>query len=124
MVGRLRRILVCSPRAAGWGKPERLERWRELGFRHAPDVALAQVQHDHLCRELVAAGTEIMELPSSDVLSLDAVYAHDASLATDFGLLVMRPGKVNRVVEGESHRAFAEGHGMGVFGQVREPGTT
>ena len=36
-------------------------------------------------------------------LSLDAVYTHDASLPTDHGLIVMRPGKPNRVTEGPHH---------------------
>ena len=33
------------------------------------------------------------------------LYAHDASLPTDFGLIVMRPGKPNRVPEASRHRA-------------------
>lgn len=124
MVGRLERVLVCSPRSAGWNQLGKMERWRELGFRRAPDFALAQSQHDELCRKLVAAGAEVVELPSSEGLSLDAIYAHDASLATDFGLMVMRPGKANRVVEGECHKTFAAAQGIGVMGQICDPGTT
>ena len=43
MVGTLQRVLVCSPRIAGWNQPERLARWRDLGFHHAPNFAEAQV---------------------------------------------------------------------------------
>ena len=32
MCGRLRRVLVCSPEAAGWGDPERAGRWNSLGY--------------------------------------------------------------------------------------------
>ena len=124
MVGRLQRVLVCSPRTAGWNQPGRAARWRELGFHHAPDFELGQSQHQALCRELESAGAELLELAPSEHLSLDAVYAHDASLATDFGLLVMRPGKVNRVAEGQSHASFAAGAGIPVFGSVVSPGTT
>jgi N-dimethylarginine dimethylaminohydrolase len=107
MVGTLERVLVCSPRAAGWNQPERARRWRELGFRHALDFKKAQAQHETLCRELESAGAEVLELPTAVDLSLDAVYAHDASLATDFGLLVLRPGKPSRVAEGRRHGSFA-----------------
>ena len=124
MGGRLDRALVCSPRAAGWNDPDRVSCWQELGFHHAPNFATAQSQHDALCRELSAAGAEILELPPAENLSLDATYAHDASLATDHGLLVMRPGKPNRVVEGEHHAAFAASLDMPLFGTVTSPGTT
>src|SRR5216683_4539669 len=74
MVGRLRRVLVCSPRAAGWDIPAHADRWQELGFLHAPEFATAQTQHDQLCRQLESAGAEVIHLPAGSDLSLDAVY--------------------------------------------------
>ena len=124
MVGRLQRVLVCSPRTAGWNQPGRIARWRELGFHHAPDFDVAQSQHRALCRELEGVGAELLELPPAEDLSLDAVYAHDASLATDFGLLVMRPGKLNRIAEAQGHASFAASAGIPVFSNVVPPGTT
>src|SRR5216110_3566350 len=93
MVGKLECVLVCSPRTAGWNQPERAARWRELGFHHPPDFNTAQAQHEEMCRQLEAAGAEVVESPPALDLSLDAVYAHDALFPTDFGLIVMRPGK-------------------------------
>ena len=124
MVGSLQRVLVCSPNTAGWNDPHRLARWGELGFHHQPDLPKAQAQHEILCRELQSAGAELLELPNAPELSLDAVYTHDASLATDFGLIIMRPGKPNRVAEGESHEFFAERAGIPIFGKIVAPGTT
>jgi N-dimethylarginine dimethylaminohydrolase len=115
---------VCSPHTAGWNQPEAAARWHDLGFRHAPCYEQAQAQHDALCRELTAAGAEIAELPALDGLSLDAVYTHDASLATDFGLIVMRPGKANRMVEGRGHAEFAAPFEIPIFGEIVAPGTT
>lgn len=124
MVERLRRVLVCSPRTAGWDKPETAARWRDLGFLHAPDFAKAQAQHDALCRELEAAGAEVEELPSAPELTLDAVYTHDASLPSDFGLIVVRPGKTNRVPEGKWHSSFCKTLGIPILGEITAPGTT
>ena len=106
MVGRLQRVLVCSPRAAGWDQPATADRWRELGFLHAPDFATAQAQHDELCRQLEAAGAEVFHLPAASDLSLDAVYTHDPSLATDHGLIGLHPGKPNRIPEAQRHVEF------------------
>ena len=124
MVGALQRVLVCSPRTAGWNRPEQLARWRDLGFHHAPDFPIAQAQHETLCRELQTAGAEVVELPPADHLSLDAVYAHDSSLSTDFGLITMRPGKTNRVAEAAHHGSFCQGLGIPTFGEIVAPGTT
>ena len=124
MVGALERVLVCSPRMAGWNQPEHRARWRELGFQHEPDFEIAQVQHDALCHELVAAGAEVIELAPSNESSLDAVYSHDASLTSDFGLIVMRPGKANRVAEGAHHGGFCVRLGVPTLADVVAPGTT
>jgi N-dimethylarginine dimethylaminohydrolase len=123
MVGKLERVLVCSPRTAGWNRPENAERWRDLGFHHAPDFERSQAQHDGLCRELESAGAEVVELPPVGDLSLDAVYTHDASLPTDFGLIVMRPGKPNRVSEGPHHHAFCETLEIPTLAKISAPGT-
>jgi len=124
MVGTLQRVLVCSPRTAGWNQPQRVSRWHELGFHHAPDFETAQSQHDALCRELKTAGAEVLELASADDLSLDAVYVHDASLATDFGLILMRPGKANRVPEAGHHGLQCEATEIPTLGTITPPGTT
>lgn len=124
MVGRLQRVLVCSPRAAGWDQPGIAGRWRGLGFLHAPDFAAAQAQHDVLCRQLEAAGAEVLHLPPSHDLSLDAAYTHDPSLATDYGLIGLHPGKPNRIAEAQHHLEFCRSLGIPEFGRVQPPGKT
>jgi N-dimethylarginine dimethylaminohydrolase len=123
MVETLERVLVCSPRTAGWNQAERVSSWRKLGFQHAPDFAVAQSQHEALCRELTAAQAEVVEMPDAPDLSLDAVYTHDASLPTDYGLIAMRPGKPNRVAEGPRHRAFCKTLDVPTLGEIASPGT-
>jgi N-dimethylarginine dimethylaminohydrolase len=124
MVDPLRRVLVCSPRMAGWNQPERAARWRDLGFLHPPDFDKAQAQHDALCRELEAIGAEVLELAPANELTLDAVYAHDASVPSDFGLILMRPGKANRLPEGRWQGAFAEALGIPMLAKITAPATT
>jgi len=128
MVGDLRRVLVCSPGSAGWGESGESatarESWRELGFLHAPDLDTAQAQHDALRHELRTATVEVVDLPLSPELSLDAVYTHDPSLATDYGMIIMNPGKPNRVAEGQKHGDFFRSQGIPVLGEIKPPGTT
>lgn len=124
MVGVLQRVLVCSPRTAGWDDPAAVGRWRELGFLRPPDFHRAQAQHDTLCRMLVEMGAEVLHMLSAPNLTLDAVYAHDAALPTDFGLIAMRPGKDNRLAESRQQREFCESIGISMLGEVQASGKT
>ena len=124
MTGELRRVMVCPPRNAGWDVAGKGAAWRELGFQHAPDFAAAQRQHEILCRLLSESGAEVVCLPPAESLTLDAVYAHDASLATDQGLVLMNPGKKNRLAEARAHASFCGQLGIPVFGEIGLPGTT
>lgn len=124
MVGPLLRVLVCWPRNAGWNQPERVSRWQELGFNHPPVFDRSEAEHNALRQELESSGAEVLDLPASADLSLDSVYAHDASLSTDFGLILMRPGKANRVSEARHHGALGIAAGIPVFGEITAPGTT
>lgn len=124
MVGVLRRVMVCSPRTAGWDRAECAAQWHKLGFHHAPKFTAAQAAHEKVRRELESAGAEVLEMPSVGELSLDAAYAHDASLPTDFGLILMSMGKDTRMAEGRVHGAFGEEIGIPVLGRISPPGTT
>ena len=124
MVAPLRRVLVCSPRSAGWDSSQGTDCWRDLGFHHAPNFSTAQVQHDQLCDQLQSAGAEVICLPAASDLSLDAVYTHDPSLATDYGLIGLNPGKANRVPEARCHVEFCRSLGIPALGQLEPPGKT
>jgi len=124
MTGELRRVMVCPPGNAGWDDPRKNSAWRELGFQRSPDFAVAQSQHQTLCRLLTESGAEVLTLPAADSLTLDSVYTHDASLATDYGLVLMNPGKKNRVAEARVHADFCGQLGIPLFGEMELPATS
>lgn len=120
MVAPLRRVAVCAPEAAGWAVND--EKWRELGYQHCPNLAVAQAQHAELRRALEEAGAEVI---ATDVrgLSLDAVYVHDPSLVTDYGAICLNMGKSARRGEPARHRELYKQLGIPVVGEIRPPGT-
>jgi N-dimethylarginine dimethylaminohydrolase len=124
MTGELLRVMVCPPGNAGWDISGKAAAWRELGFRRAPDFAAAQSQHETLCCLLSEGGAEVVSLPPTESLTLDAVYAHDASLATDYGLVLMNPGKTNRAAEAQAHADFCGQLGIPIFGKIGPPATS
>jgi N-dimethylarginine dimethylaminohydrolase len=124
MTGELLRVMVCPPGNAGWDISGKAAAWRDLGFQHPPDFAAAQRQHEILCELLREGGAEVACLPPTESLTLDAVYAHDASLATDYGLVLMNPAKKSRVPEAQAHANFCRELGIPVFGEIGLPGTS
>jgi N-dimethylarginine dimethylaminohydrolase len=124
MVDTLRKVMVCSPEAAGWNSVQQVARSRELGFPHPPSFDVAQAQHRALCGILERAGAEVVHLPTWPRLTLDAVYAHDASLPTDFGLIPMNPGKPNRAPEAAHHRDFCSSLGLPTLDEIKPPAKT
>lgn len=124
MVGVLRKVMVCSPQAAGWNVAERVAQSAKLGFPHPPDFDLAMAQHRKLREILEDAAVEVLDLPESPDFTLDSAYAHDSSLPTDYGLILMNPGKPNRVPEAARQREFCDSLGISVLGEIRPPGTS
>jgi len=120
----LRRVLVCPPKNAGWNDPAKSAEWQALGFHHKPDFAKAQAAHDTLCQHLSDAGAEILTLPPNPQLTLDAVYTHDSTLPTSHGLILMRPGKPNRIPEAQAQAEFLAQQASATATQIQPPATT
>jgi N-dimethylarginine dimethylaminohydrolase len=124
MAADLKRVLVCSPETAGWGDAKAADRWEELGYHHRPELETAADQHRKLVEILEKNGVEVITLPASPRLTLDGVYAHDASFMTDFGAIVMDMGKATRGGESDHHEKFFASLEIPIFGVVEPPGTT
>ena len=101
------------------------ERWRELGFLPSARILRPRSRSTiNFAAQLESAGAEVLHLPAAPDLSLDAVYTHDPSLATDHGLIGLNPGKPNRVPESRRHVEFCGSLGIPAAGQIHPPGKT
>jgi N-dimethylarginine dimethylaminohydrolase len=112
MTGALRRVLVRAP--------ERLETWRDCGWRGEPDAARIAEEHDAFCALLAGAGTEVV-LTESPAASIDAIYTYDPALVSDAGAILLRPGKEIRRPEVEAMDADLEAAGVPVLGRLEPP---
>lgn len=114
MTGTLQRVLVRPPLA------EDAARWREYGWRTAPDIAAAASEHEALCGLLEAAGAEVV-VSRHDVGNPDAIYAYDPVLVGREGAVLLRPGKEGRRGEPAALVAPLESAGVPVAAVVEEP---
>jgi N-dimethylarginine dimethylaminohydrolase len=93
MTAPLRRVLVRRPGG--------LDRWREYGWRGAPDPIRIVEEHEALCALLAGAGADVVVAPPLDA-SIDGIYVHDPGTVVDGRALLLRPGKESRRVEVEA----------------------
>ena len=116
MTAPLRRVLVRPP------QPADAARWREYGWRAAPDPAAAAREHEAFCALLEEAGAEVV-LAAGETGNPDAIYTYDPLLVGDEGAVLLRPGKDERLGEPDALLADLERAGVPVAARVEAPGT-
>ena len=114
MTGTLERVLVRPPLA------EDAARWREYGWRAAPDHAAAAAEHEVFAGLLEDAGAEVV-ISRHDPGNPDAIYVYDPVLVGRAGAVLLRPGKEGRRTEPAALAATLEAAGVPVAGELVEP---
>ena len=117
MTAPLREVLVKRPAAAfgaAFDDPAH-------GFLHAVDLPAAQRQHDALTGILRDLGASVHEL--ADEHDPDLTYPFDPVLVTDRGVLLLRPGKSNRMGEEDVIERWCNRNGVPTLGRIEAPGT-
>ena len=114
MTGTLERVLVRPP------LPEDTARWREFGWRAAPDHAAAAAEHEVFAGLLEEAGAEVV-VSRHDPGNPDAIYVYDPVLVGREGAVLLRPGKEARRTEPAALGSSLEAAGVPVAAELTEP---
>jgi N-dimethylarginine dimethylaminohydrolase len=114
MTGTLERVLVRPPLAEDVG------RWREHGWRAAPDTGAAAAEHELLCGLLEEAGAEVV-ISRHDPGNPDAIYVYDPVLVGADGAVLLRPGKEGRRTEPGALAPVLESAGVPVAAEIEAP---
>jgi dimethylargininase len=114
MTGALERVLVRPPLA------EDAARWRDHGWRAAPDSAAAAAEHELFCALLEEAGAEVV-VSRHDPGNPDAIYVFDPALVGGQGAVLLRPGKEGRRGEPAGLRPVLEAAGVPVAAELEPP---
>ena len=95
-------------------------RWREYGWRAAPDHAAAAVEHEAFRTILEDAGADVV-VSQHDPGNPDAIYVYDPVLVGREGAVLLRPGKEGRRGEPEAIAAVLADAGVPVAAALAEP---
>ena len=115
-------VAVKCPREA-WRDQATVDReWLALGYLDRPDFVSAVGQHEAFLERL-GEGCELVRLPADARTGLDSIYARDASIATDRGLILCNMGKHARRGEPSAQADAFAAAGIPVLGAIGGTGT-
>ncbi len=97
--GRLTAVLVKHARDAFVSDEVIAGQWKNLNFSAPPDFARSIAEYDAFLDILAGCGTEIHRLPRDGGVTLDSIYARDASLLGVDGVILASMGKKQRAGE-------------------------
>lgn len=97
--------------------------WKQLNFTSRPDLKSAIDQYRKFENILTSRGVRTIFLPADKKLSLDSIYTRDASIVSDFGVILCNMGKASRAGEPDAEGAALGANGVKILGAIQPPGT-
>lgn len=97
--------------------------WKELNYLSKPDLLASKIEYIAFEKILKSQDVDIKYFPKDKQLSLDSVYCRDASIATDYGMIICTMGKEGRILEPEAQRKTFLNNDIAILGTIQAPGT-
>lgn len=120
---RLESVLI-KPVSSAFVSDQRIsEQWQDLNYLEMPDLDKALKEYTEFESKLRKFGAEVIPLPKDLSLSLDSMYCRDASIATDYGMIICNMGKKERSGEPQAQKLFFKNNSIPVLGEITPPGT-
>ena len=119
---RLRKVIVKHAAAAFISPAKLAAEWQALNFTSQPDYAAAFAEAEAFAALLRRLGVEVLTLPTDEAQTIDSIYARDAGIVCDHGLILCSMGKNSRQDEPAALRRAAEGWAVPIAGEIAGTG--
>ena len=97
--------------------------WEALRFHSKPDFKEAINEYTYFRSLLEDDGISIIDLPFSELLTIDSIYTRDSILITKEGLILCNMGRSSRTPEAKENFNTLSSKGYKIAGQIKAPGT-
>ena len=116
--------LWVKPVQTGFISQSRLsEQWQELNYLGQPDYQKAIAEYEEFASKLTTPGLDLISFGKNEQVMIDSIYCRDASIATDYGMIICNMGKEGRLSEPSTHREAYENAGVKILGSITGNGT-
>lgn len=99
------------------------EQWRDLNYLSRPDFELSLEEYNDFEACLINANVGLRFFPRELSVNIDSIYCRDASIATNFGIIICNMGKSGRQNEPKAQLQIFEEHDVHILGEIKAPGT-
>ena len=99
------------------------EQWKALNYLSRPYFDNALEEYDGFQKYFIDHKIDIKHFPFDQNVKIDSLYCRDASIATDFGMIICNMGKGGRMNEPQSHIEVYKEKNIPILGIIEAPGT-
>ena len=99
------------------------EQWQELIYLSKPDFEESIREYENFRKILLSNGIGVKYFPHNAKTKIDSIYCRDASIATDFGMIICSMGKEGRRLEPEAQNKIFRANDIPVLGTIKASGT-
>lgn len=120
---KLQSVFIKSAKDA-FQSDELLEnQWSALNYLSKPDFKIALEEYQKFEAIFSENNIEIKRFPSNENVKMDSIYCRDASIATNFGVIICNMGKDGRMNEPKAQLEEYQNKKIPVLGIIEAPGT-
>ncbi|WP_347173003.1 dimethylarginine dimethylaminohydrolase family protein [Polaribacter uvawellassae] len=120
---KLEKVYIKSAKDAFQSEELLENQWNELNYLSQPDFSLALKEYDKFEAIFKENNVEVCHFPSNENVKMDSIYCRDASIATDFGIIICNMGKEGRINEPKAQLQEYQQKNITILGQIKSPGT-
>jgi len=99
------------------------EQWQELNYLSKPDFDKSISEYENFETLLLSYTIEVKHFPKDLHTKIDSIYCRDASIATDYGMILCNMGKEGRKLEPMAQKAAFLANDIPILGAIEAPGT-
>lgn len=120
---KLQKVFIKPAKAAFISQIQLNHQWKDLHYLDSPEFEKAVEEYEIFEDCLKNFGVEIEYFPEEIPVKIDSIYCRDASIATDYGMILCNMGKIGRKKEPNSHNQTFKNCNIPILGEIKSPGT-
>jgi N-dimethylarginine dimethylaminohydrolase len=97
--------------------------WKPLNYLDRPNFEASIKEYAAFEKSLKDHQIDLHYFPADDTVTIDSIYCRDASIATDFGMILCHMGKAGRKSEPFSHKQIYIKNKIPILGEITGHGT-
>ena len=120
---KLQSVYIKSAQNAFVSQDNLNKQWKDLNYLEQPDFDSAIREYQVFENLFNNPKIDLKHFPFKNSVKIDSIYCRDASIATDFGMILCNMGKSGRTNEPKTHKNEYLKNNIPIFGEIKSPGT-